>query len=701
MLFFQKRFEKSKSSRQQLQLGAIVNRGIISLISGLVVICVPAIANAESRCEYDDDCIGPNGYTAPTYTQSELFNFLSTVPSIASNPNLLYTGFWTNWYNEATLESALAKLAVQRLLLNRNLYHPYRPNTLTGNINDGDIVCDENTLKTRTINGTCNDLNDPAMGAVYTRFGRNVPLTVANPDTTKLLDPNPREISLRLLRRRGAGQTVPFLNLWAAAWTQFQIHDWFDHGPSDASRPISVPLANDDPIRVSSRQTVMTFGSTPLDSTRLEAEDGSLPPTFQNYVTHWWDASQVYGSDEDTASRLRTFQGGQLKLDSSGNLPIGSGGFGDTGFRTNWWLGLEMLHTLFVKEHNAIALRLAEAYPDMDDQQLYDKARMINAALIAKIHTLEWTPAILPNRSLDIAMNANWYGLNRYVSPPLQKPPKNTNPDPVIFGIVGGTRDLKEVPFSITEEFAAVYRMHQLTPDKLRLVNLRGRPIANIQTINATNAGARKIYDKYRPEELALSFGLQNPDALVLQNYPKFMTELEVPGRSKIDLATIDIVRDRERGVPRYNEFRRHLNLQPLTSINQINPDPKIQKQLNRVYGGDIEKVDLFVGTLAEAQRPEWFGFGETLFQTFVLMASRRLQADRFYTNDYTPEVYTPEGLEWIENNTMKSVLLRHYPELQNTGLDEVDNAFTPWNTTWTVGSDASQKPQRKRRFQR
>jgi Animal haem peroxidase len=688
MQFFQKRFKKSKLSQQQVCSGEIVNWGMISLISTLAVVCLPTIANAQSKCDYDPDCIGPNGYTPPTYTQSELFGFLSTVPAIASNPTLLYTGLWTNWYHEATLEGSLAKLAVQRLILNRNLYHPYLPNTLTGNIKDGDIVCDENTRKTRTINGTCNDLNDPAMGAVYTRFGRNVPLTVANPDTTNLLNPDPREISLRLLRRRGSGQTVPFLNLWAAAWTQFQIHDWFDHGPSDASRPISVPLAPDDPIRASTGQTMMTFGSTPVDSTRKEAEDGQLPPTYQNHVTHWWDASQIYGSDEQTARKLRTFQGGQLKLDSNGRLPIGSGGFGDTGFRSNWWLGLEMLHTLFAKEHNAIALRLAQAHPDMSDQQLYDKARMINAALIAKIHTLEWTPAILPNRSLDIAMHANWYGLNRYVSPPIPKPPNNTNPDPVIFGIVGGVRELKGVPFSITEEFAAVYRMHQLTPDKLRLVNLNGKPMRTIQTVNATNADARKIYDKYRPEELALSFGLQNPGALVLQNYPKFMTELEVPGGTKIDLATIDIVRDRERGVPRYNEFRRHLNLMPLTSINQINPDPQIQKHLNRVYGGDIEKVDLFVGTLAEAQRPEWFGFGETLFQTFILMASRRLQADRFYTNDYTPEVYTLEGLDWIENNTLKSVLLRHYPELQNTGLANVKNAFTPWNTTWSVDSD-------------
>ena len=45
-------------------------------------------------------------------------------------------------------------------------------------------------------------------------------------------------------------------------------------------------------------------------------------------------------------------------------------------------------------------------------------------------------------------------------------------------------------------------------------------------------------------------------------------------------------------------------------------------------------------------------------------MASRRLRSDRFFTDDYTPDVYTPEGIEWVEGNTMSDVLLRHHPEL-------------------------------------
>ena len=57
-------------------------------------------------------------------------------------------------------------------------------------------------------------------------------------------------------------------------------------------------------------------------------------------------------------------------------------------------------------------------------------------------------------------------------------------------------------------------------------------------------------------------------------------------------------------------------------------------------------------------------------------MASRRLKSDRFFTTDFTPQVYTRAGLEWIDRATMVSVLLRHHPELAPV-LGRVTNAFT------------------------
>jgi len=97
---------------------------------------------------------------------------------------------------------------------------------------------------------------------------------------------------------------------------------------------------------------------------------------------------------------------------------------------------------------------------------------------------------------------------------------------------------------------------------------------------------------------------------------------------------------------------------------------------LERVYG-DVERVDLMIGLFAEP-KPEGFGFSDTAFRVFILMASRRLEADRFFTDDYRPEVYTQAGIDWVESNSMREVLLRHCPELAPS-LEGVANPFAPW----------------------
>jgi hypothetical protein len=147
-----------------------------------------------------------------------------------------------------------------------------------------------------------------------------------------------------------------------------------------------------------------------------------------------------------------------------------------------------------------------------------------------------------------------------------------------------------------------------------------------------------------------------------------------------MDLGAVDILRIRELGVPRYNEFRRLLHLPPAEDFDSLTDDPVWAEELRRLYEGDIERVDLMVGMFAEP-RPKGFAFSDTAFRIFVLMASRRLNSDRFLTKDYTPQVYTQTGLDWIENNSMVSVLLRHFPELRSS-MKSVNNAFAPWKAS-------------------
>ena len=76
------------------------------------------------------------------------------------------------------------------------------------------------------------------------------------------------------------------------------------------------------------------------------------------------------------------------------------------------WPGLGMMHILWTKEHNYVCDMLRQNYPGMtDDEKLFQTARLIIAAVLAKIHTLEWTPAILNNTYMQIAQKGHWYGV--------------------------------------------------------------------------------------------------------------------------------------------------------------------------------------------------------------------------------------------------------------------------------------------------
>jgi hypothetical protein len=237
------------------------------------------------------------------------------------------------------------------------------------------------------------------------------------------------------------------------------------------------------------------------------------------------------------------------------------------------------------------------------------------------------------------------------------------------------------VLYSLTREFLSVYRLHSLLPDRVDVYNIGGpdAPSKSYALAELRQAGSHKITDATPMADLFYSFGRQHPGQLVLNNFPSALQNLSIPGAGFYDLGAVDVLRDRERGTPRYNQFRTLLGLKPLRSLEELTDDYDALKALKQVYTS-IDDVDLLIGNLAEMRRPTGFGFGETLFEIFILNASRRLQSDRFFTEFYREEVYTAEGLQWVDDASLKSVLLRHFPQLQATGLSNVENAFEPWD---------------------
>ena len=132
------------------------------------------------------------------------------------------------------------------------------------------------------------------MGSVGSAFGRNLRPHL-RPDLFD--EPSPILVSQQLLHR-DTFLPARSLNLLAAAWIQFQVHDWVDHA--------RYPLGQAD-VRVPLLPG-MTWSNTPGGPLEHEMRiAGNIPfagsghnpmsPVFPNATTPWWDASELYGAD--------------------------------------------------------------------------------------------------------------------------------------------------------------------------------------------------------------------------------------------------------------------------------------------------------------------------------------------------------------------------------------------------------------------
>jgi alpha-dioxygenase len=49
-----------------------------------------------------------------------------------------------------------------------------------------------------------------------------------------------------------------------------------------------------------------------------------------------------------------------------------------------------------------------EEHPNLSDEELYGYARLVTSAVIAKVHTVDWTVELLKTKTMRAGMRANW-----------------------------------------------------------------------------------------------------------------------------------------------------------------------------------------------------------------------------------------------------------------------------------------------------
>ena len=629
-------------------------------------------------------------------------------------------------------------------------------------------------------------------------------------------------------------QKASHINLLAGFWIQFITHDWFSHLDEGQNQPAMMTMGCDNHQPSNNESRSSAAHTQPVRCRPDDRIDKSLiahdmpAPTFNlgknsymtrahkisaNKVTAWWDASQIYGYDETSRRRVKRDQRDPAKLlleraDTPGHEaavylprlnsadPMNPQWIGQeaVAFPDNWNIGLSFFHNVFAREHNLFVdafrfeaknnpvadsgLRRPEqpnkviSNRDVSADELFEVARLVVAAEIAKIHTIEWTTQLLYNEPVYLAMNANWSGLfgehplvNAALERVIQRFTRSANgkkstgwyaafaAGPGIVGLGNTQLNVNAgvnhfgSPFNFPEEFINAYRLHSMLPDFIEFRELNGnRNVvkSKIAVSETLRAKAARAMHQHGPANWALSLGRQRLGKLTLRNHPRFLQSLSMPrlktGSGKIDVAALDIIRDRERGIPRYNEYRRQYGLKQLTKFDDfIDPrqatnseQQELVKLLREIYGrhrcdsskiittaqrnsdgseindclghpngslvDNIEDVDAMVGWLAELARPHGFAISETQFQVFILNASRRLFSDRFLTSSFRPAFYTNLGYNWVNNNgpggkifeptkanghtievsPLKRVLQRTIPELREE-LEPVVNVFDPW----------------------
>ncbi|KAF5795655.1 putative heme peroxidase superfamily, heme peroxidase, animal-type [Helianthus annuus] len=533
----------------------------------------------------------------------------------------------------------------------------------------------------RTADGKCNHPTDHIVGSQGTFFGRNMPPSTSN---FGLLEPHPSVVATKLLERRKFADCGKQFNMIACSWLQFMIHDWIDHMEDTQQVEIVAPaeVAEQCPLK-----SFKFYKSKHFPTGSLDTKTG-----FLNSRTPWWDGSVIYGNNEAGMGKVRAYSDGKLKIARDGLLEHDDKGIPISGDVRNCWAGFSLLQALFVKEHNAICDMLKDHYPEFDDEKLYQHARLVTSAIIAKIHTIDWTVELLKTDTLLAAMRINWYGM-------LGKKVKDLFGNilgPELSGLVGLKKPQDHgVPYSLTEEFVSVYRMHTILPDKIILRDIdsiapKHKSIPPIQEeVNMKDMIGKegeKRLSNIGMEKMLVSMGHQPCGAVTLWNYPSWMRNLvahDIDGeerKDQVDMASMEIYRDRERKVPRYNEFRRNLLMTPISKWEDLTDDEEIIDALNEVYGDDVEKLDLLVGIHAE-KKIKGFAICETAFFIFVLVASRRLEADRFFTTNYNAQTYTEKGLQWINKiESLKDILDRHFPEMSKTWM-RCSSAFSVWDS--------------------
>ncbi|XP_011136255.1 peroxidase isoform X3 [Harpegnathos saltator] len=531
--------------------------------------------------------------------------------------------------------------------------------------------CDEN-FKYRSIDGSCNNVENPSWGSAMTAYTRVLfsqyfdgiqePRHVGQ---TKKPLPSPRLVSATLTTANDH-QSDASRTLAVMEWSQFIAHD-MAHTPVrkmvSSGKPISCCQPDGDtlsprhvhpdcsPISVPDRDPVygehyvrcMNYvRSLPV----LKSECTFGPVEQMNQVSHYLDGSTIYGSTLKKSRELRAFEGGRLRVEIRNHhayLPSRQGDAGLTSQceencynsgddRVNVEPQLAAIHTVWHREHNRIADKLARLNPDWSDEILYQEARRIVIAEIQHITYREWLPILLGRR------------YTRAIG---------------LVGLIGNSYSSDDEPAVSNEAATAALRfLNSLIQGELSLPdNSRQRN----KTLQLTEHffNPRVIESEQVLDGLLRGLATQTSQKMDMSLIPDMTSKLYIGNGNDLglDAISLDIERGRDHGLPGYNYYRRYCGLPAARNFDDFLDyvPAEMVRRLRATYSHPND-VDLIVGGMAE--RPADDGMVGPTFRCLIYeQFSRSRRTDRFfYDSAQQPHPFASQQLAQLRNVTLARI---------------------------------------------
>ncbi|XP_051172267.1 peroxidasin homolog [Leptopilina boulardi] len=528
----------------------------------------------------------------------------------------------------------------------------------------------------RTIDGRCNNFDNPTWGSSYTGFRRilkpiyeNGFSTPVGWDKTKLYNghrkPAARLVSTSLISTHNITSDNSITHM-VMQWGQFLDHD-LDHAlPAVSSEtwdgidckkscdnappcfPMEVP--QNDP-RVTNRRCIDFFRTSAVcGSGETSILWGKLTPREQlNQLTSYLDASQVYGYDDDVARDLRDFTSdrgllreGAIFPNRKALLPYASNGqFVDcrrdplessincflTGdFRANEQVGLLAMHTIWMREHNRIARRLFEINPHWRGEKIYQETRKIVGAEMQRITFNNWLPTILGD----------------YL--PLYR----------------GYNSKLDATISNVFATAALRFGHSLIQPRLERLNdnFSSIPQGPLELRDAFFSPWRLVEEGGVDPLIRGMFATAAKLKLPEQNLNIELTEqlFRVAHAVALDLAAMNIQRSRDHALPGYNDWRKYCNMTNVETFDDLKNEitnERVREKLHELYGHP-GNIDIWVGGILEDQLPN--AKVGPLFKCLLTEQFQRMRdGDRFWYEN--PTTFKNDQLEQIKLTNFARIL--------------------------------------------